>query len=626
MLSSPAERGDVGEPQRKRARQTPRAARPGLAARHERLARQQSILATLTRSPLLSGEDLVAAFRHLTELVAGALAVERVSLWLFDEDRSAIRCVDLFEQGRSRHSAGTVLKAADYPTYFQAIEHCEAMVADDVTLDPRTREFDLTYTGPLKITAMMDIPLHLRGQLVGVVCHEQVETRRPWEPEDRLFALAAANLAALALEQAARREADRQLLRQNEYLAALNDTTLGLLEQRDRESLLESVVARAGALLGTPHGFLYAVDAEADELVERVATGIFEGLLGYRLRRGQGVVGKVWDTGQALAAPDDRRWLKGEGRTGPLPTGAVAAVPLRVRGAIVGVLGLTYLGARQSFGDDELALLSRFGELASLVLESARQQEELELRVAERTTELAAAHASLRRSETLSAMGTLVAGVAHEVRNPLFAISASLDALEADFGDDSRFQDYRPHLRSELARVNRLMQDLLDYGRPASRERAPGSLSEVIGHAVTFCQPLAAAAGVTLETRLGSDLGQVSMDRERLAQVFQNLIQNGIQHCMRGGTVTMSAWETRNGESRRLLCAVEDTGPGFRREDLGRVFEPFFTRRRGGTGLGLSIAQRIVEEHGGTLTAGNRRQGGAILTVSLPAEPAAPVG
>jgi PAS domain S-box-containing protein len=703
-------------------------------------------LASLARSSLLYGEDLLAAFRHLTEVVGEALEVERIGLWLFDDGRRELRCVDLYERSRARHSAGIVLEVAEYPTYFEALEQCEAMVADDVTADPRTREFAATYTGPLNITAMMDVPLHLRGQLVGVVCHEQVGPPRPWAPEDRLFALAATHLAALALEHAARREADRLLVRQNEYLAALNDTTLGLLEQQDRTSLLESIVARAGALMATPHGFLYAVDPEAGELVERVATGIFEGLLGLRLRRGQGVVGKVWETGQPLAAPDAGERGGEENGGVPLPAGAMAAVPLRVRGEIVGVLGLSYLISGQSFGGEELSQLSRFGELASLVLEIARLHEELEMRVAERTAELAAANASLRasearlqrvahewqtsldavdsvmvlvdrdatvrrlnraardllrrdfsevigrpfeglaqgepwrsaqqvarrlratgqpsstqgldresgrtwdvaaspvtggeggsivilardvthivslqqslrRSETLSAMGSLVAGVAHEVRNPLFAISASLDAMEQEFGADSIFQDYGPHLRSELARLNQLMHDLLDYGRPTSPEQVPGSLSEVIARAITFCLPQAGAAGVALEARVAADLPTLPMDRERLVQVFQNLIQNAIQHCSQGGVVTVAAREVRDGGIGRLRCTVEDTGRGFCPDDLGRVFEPFFTRRRGGTGLGLSIAHRIVEEHGGTLAAGNRPGGGAILTVTLP--------
>jgi signal transduction histidine kinase len=113
------------------------------------------------------------------------------------------------------------------------------------------------------------------------------------------------------------------------------------------------------------------------------------------------------------------------------------------------------------------------------------------------------------------------------------------------------------------------------------------------------------------------------MDRDRLRQVFENLIDNAIQHSTAGHAVTVSAHEARQGNQVWVECAIEDEGRGFTTDDLPQVFEPFFTRRQGGTGLGLSIVQRIVEQHAGRVTAANRPQGGARLTVRLPrAEPA----
>jgi signal transduction histidine kinase len=162
------------------------------------------------------------------------------------------------------------------------------------------------------------------------------------------------------------------------------------------------------------------------------------------------------------------------------------------------------------------------------------------------------------------------------------------------------------------------MQDLLEYGRPSGPQLAPGSLSEVLAAAIATCLPQAAAAGVTLEQRVSSELCRLALDRGRLHQVFQNLIQNGIQHCREGGVVTVSAHRVEDSAASWIRCTVEDSGRGFLAEDLPRVFEPFFTRRRGGTGLGLAIAQRIVEEHGGTIAAANRPGGGAVVTLLLP--------
>jgi signal transduction histidine kinase len=115
------------------------------------------------------------------------------------------------------------------------------------------------------------------------------------------------------------------------------------------------------------------------------------------------------------------------------------------------------------------------------------------------------------------------------------------------------------------------------------------------------------------------------MDRSRMLQVLQNVIQNAVQHSPAGGRVVLDAGR-REGEGRSWVwLSVRDAGPGFEADNLQRAFEPFVTRRPGGTGLGLSIAQRIVAQHGGALSASNHPDGGALVSVRLPADgPGAP--
>jgi signal transduction histidine kinase len=112
-------------------------------------------------------------------------------------------------------------------------------------------------------------------------------------------------------------------------------------------------------------------------------------------------------------------------------------------------------------------------------------------------------------------------------------------------------------------------------------------------------------------------LPPVLMDQARLVQALHNLVQNAIQHSSAGAEVVVSAHEEPQG--RWIACLVRDSGPGFRDEDIPHVFEPFFTRRRGGTGLGLSLVQSIVEQHGGSVAVANHADGGALVTVRLPA-------
>ncbi len=221
----------------------------------------------------------------------------------------------------------------------------------------------------------------------------------------------------------------------------------------------------------------------------------------------------------------------------------------------------------------------------------------------------------LQRSQTLSAVGELVTGVAHEVRTPLFSISATLDAYEGQLSDAKERDEFMALLRSQVRRLTNLMTDLLDYGKPPALRLVRGDVTPVLRRALRSCASAAAEAGVELAEDIVPALPAVERDEGRLEQVFQNLLANAVQLSPRGSTVRVRARDARGG----VACTIEDQGPGLPAGDLERVFEPFFTRRKGGTGLGLSIVRRIVEEHGGRVTAANHSQGGAVFTVWLPA-------
>jgi signal transduction histidine kinase len=225
---------------------------------------------------------------------------------------------------------------------------------------------------------------------------------------------------------------------------------------------------------------------------------------------------------------------------------------------------------------------------------------------------------SLRQAETMSALGTLVGGVAHEVRNPLFGILSVLDAMEARFGERSELQRYLPVLREEAARLTGLMQELMEYGRPPNRELTPAPVEDVLMEALRHNESLAAANGVRLVGRIPDELPPVKLDHDRLLRVFQNLLENAIQHSSPAHDVVLEARVSGTNGNRWVECQVTDSGPGFTNDDLPHVFDPFFTRRHGGTGLGLSIVHRIAQEHGGDIVAGNRPEGGAVMTVRLP--------
>jgi two-component system sensor histidine kinase/response regulator len=179
--------------ERKRAEQA-------LTASADKLRNHNLVLTQLAKNQVLYQGDLKAALRNITEVAAKNIEVERVSIWLYDETRTQIQCLDLFEKSSNRHSDGGSLVAADYPSYFQALEQDQPIVATDAHTDSRTKEFSESYLTPLGITAMLDTPVKLEGMTVGVLCLEHTGTTRDWTAEDQNFARSLSNLVSLALE------------------------------------------------------------------------------------------------------------------------------------------------------------------------------------------------------------------------------------------------------------------------------------------------------------------------------------------------------------------------------------------------------------------------------------------
>lgn len=248
-----------------------------------------------------------------------------------------------------------------------------------------------------------------------------------------------------------------------------------------------------------------------------------------------------------------------------------------------------------------------FGERAILIAQDITKRAELE--------------ASLRQSEMMSLLGSLVAGVAHEVRNPLFGISSILDAFETRFSDRTEYQRYTNVLRDEVGRLTILMEELLEYGKPFRGDLYRVSMEEMVARSVRACLPGAEVAQVSLESKVEESLPMIMIDRRRLSKVFVNLIENAIQHSPKASTVTIEARKIEDNNNEWVQCEIRDAGKGISAEDLPKIFEPFFSKRRGGTGLGLAIAQRIMQEHGGKLIACNNPAGGACMMARFPIPP-----
>lgn len=222
----------------------------------------------------------------------------------------------------------------------------------------------------------------------------------------------------------------------------------------------------------------------------------------------------------------------------------------------------------------------------------------------------------VRKEAGLAALGQLLAGFAHEVRNPLFAISANVDVLRLRLGD-------RPDVASALAAVEHERQRMIDlaegllfYGQPCT-PTTTGTVQSLVGDVLARWIERARSRAQRLVLTDGPTL-RVRMEPERLKFALAHLIENACHHTPEGGEITISILRPADLARAEVELQVADSGPGIAEDVLPRVFEPFFTLRRGATGLGLATVRRIVEDHGGRVSLANRPGGGAVASLALP--------
>lgn len=209
---------------------------PGVAASLMSPIDLQEGVASLSRGAFYKEASLGMTLSILTEAAAQMSGVERVSIWALTEAQQELRCLALFERSGARHSSGSVLQASQYPAYFRALHNEGCIAADDPYLHPSTAELAVDYLPQHHVTARLDTPIHIRGELQGVLTLEQVGASVPWTAAHRLFTHAVANLVTLALVEHEADEARRQAQVANERLKAVFDASRDALLLADGES------------------------------------------------------------------------------------------------------------------------------------------------------------------------------------------------------------------------------------------------------------------------------------------------------------------------------------------------------------------------------------------------------
>jgi two-component system, cell cycle sensor histidine kinase and response regulator CckA len=540
----------------------------------ERAARQRQALIDLTRPGTAGSGDLRSSLREITRLGAETLDVERLSVWFFNESRTALSLRTLFLRTSARHTQGVELKVADYPAYFKAIAESEVVAAHEAGTDARTREFTIGYLAPLGITSMMDAPIFVEGVIHGVVCHEHVGLPRTWTDDEQTFAVALASLVALAIGQERRREAEEALRFQKSLLEAQTEAAQDGIMVLSRDGRILSHNRRLVELWRIPADLLGA-DSERNML----------NFILDNLAHPKEFIARVSDL---QSRPDDvssEEVLLSDGRVFEHYTAPVRAS------------GRAFYGRVWFFRDV-----------------TARKRLE----------------AQVRQGQKMEAIGRLAGGVAHDFNNLLTAILGYSDVLSAKLaGHESLLADLA-EIRQSGERAASLTSQLLAFSRQQTVQPKILDLNRVVGKVEKMLRRLI-GEDVDLRTDLAATLWSVRADAVQIDQVLMNLAVNARDAMPRGGRLTI---ETRDvaldsafvrehpgsAAGPHVLIRVTDTGSGMPKEVLAHCFEPFFTTKElgKGTGLGLATVYGIIKQNHGYVGVSSEPGKGTSFEIYLP--------
>lgn len=544
-------------------------------------SRQAQVLGSMARSEVWRTGNRTSAIEFLVETAAKSLNVDQVSVWLYADAKSRIACEDLYSRSTDTHGKAPPLARSEFPAYFRAMDESRVIAAADAYTDPRTCEFSEHYLDSNGVGAMLDAPIVVGGDCIGVVCHEHVGGKRDWTSAEQIFAGSIADFVALAIEVFERRRSEAKLQAREEQLhQALHSASMALWEVAvDTGEIWHS--EQLGPLLGQERGW----QGSASSLL-------------------------------AVVHPDDQSHLRQLFRQALKSTTTDFVTEYRT---VWPNEEVHWLKAQCFVLRDAQGRPQRLTGTISNMDQRRRIEEEA------------------RHVTRMTEMGRLASSIAHDFNNLLTAVTGSAALLERTLlTTDDRSRAEVQHIFEATSRASALASQLLAFGRKLPIKPKRIDFSALLTDVSDILRRLA-GPNVDFSIDGAKTPLYVFADASQLDQILVNLVVNAKDAMLGKGSIEImlgqeqappgltsiterpDAGTTPLQPDGYLVMRVRDTGPGIPPELCKDVFEPFFTTKgNAGSGLGLATSYGIAKQAGGDLLVGQSSSEGTTMALVLP--------
>jgi signal transduction histidine kinase len=482
---------------------------------------------------------------------------------------------------------------ADAPPWVNAIREGKVVCLQSMRAAPGHTLEDSRVT--------LGIPLLARGDVLGILMLRDLS--EVWAKHDRApFLEALANLAADALRTDS---LYRDLLRQKEELCTLIEVSSDITASLDLDEVFKRVVRHAARLLRAQAAALMLVDDTGQTLRMKATYGGNQTWMQRPpLDLATSFLGEVVRSGSPLAILDLQdnthgpyaQWASHEGLS------SLLCIPLKTGLRLIGLLTVYTMEPRR-FRAEEVELLLALAAQSSIAIENARLYQAM-LDTQEQ----------LRQSERLAALGSMSAGLAHEIRNPLHTMQLLAYAMQKDCLRSGTLSADLEVMQSEIGRLTLLVEQFLDFARPKRPALTPQKLQEIMEETLLLVRTEARRRSIRISKAWPADLPIVCVDGSQIKQVFLNILLNAMQAMPSGGSIEV----VMHAGDACIITAIHDQGEGMSAAVKAQLFTPFFTTKPRGVGLGLSISQRIIEGHRGAIRVTSQPGVGTTVRIEFP--------